>query len=530
VLSASPTPPSSLPVLDTDVCIVGSGPAGVALAHELAGTAVRVLVLESGGDATDGRTDTLNDGDNAGDRPLDLQDGRARAFGGAGRLWAGQCIRLDAADFEARAWVPHSGWPIGLSDLAPYYVRAERFFDVSGEASHDARSLYEPFGLEPLAVDARTLRHVASVFAPAPDVGQTYRPALARAANVQLRLRTTLTRLVRGETPSIITGAEARDGDGGLQTIRARAFVLCGGGIENARLLLASDGLGNDHDLVGRFLLEHPNGRAGVILADRRALLQDRFGLLYRRPWRFYPKLSLAADVQRREQVLNCALMINSDFGERGIEAARRLVRAVRRGARPAGMARDVLSMALDAPRMLRTAYRRYARGLSPTSRDSVIWLQTYAEQAPNPESRVRLSDRRDAFGVPLPRVEWRFTDLDRRTAEVMVQTTASELARLGVGRVEPAEWLSAAGGRWFDGIHDAYHPSGTTRMADEPTRGVVDRQCRVHGLQGVYVAGSSVFPTVGFANPTLTIVALAIRLADHLKQHVFVGAPQPHM
>ena len=99
-------------------------------------------------------------------------------------------------------------------------------------------------------------------------------------------MRTTLTRLVRGETPSIVTCAEARDGDGGLQTIRARAFVLCGGGIENARLLLASDGLGNDHDLVGRFLLEHPNGRAGVILADRRALLQDRFGLLYRRPWR----------------------------------------------------------------------------------------------------------------------------------------------------------------------------------------------------------------------------------------------------
>jgi choline dehydrogenase-like flavoprotein len=513
---------SSSPGLDADVCIAGSGPAGLALARELVDTGLRVLVLESGGDAADAAAAALNDGDNTGDRPMGLQDGRLRAFGGAGRLWAGQCMRLDAADFEARPWVPQSGWPIGLAELRPYYDRAERFFGVSGEASHDARSLYAPFGLAPLDVDPGELRHVASVFAPAPDVGAACRRALDRAANVRLVLETTLTRLMHDPSSSAITQAEVHEASGRRRIVRARAFVLCAGGIENARVLLASNGPGNDHDLVGRFLLDHPNGRAGLVATRRPSVLQDRFGLLYRRPFRFYPKLGLGAEVQRREQVLTSALMINSDFGERGIEAARRLVRAARRGARPAGLAGDLARIAIDGPRMLGTAWRRYGRGLSPSSRDSVIWLQTYAEQAPNRDSRIRLSDRCDRFGVPLPRVEWRFTDLDRRTAAVMVATVGRELGRLGIGQVEPAPWLTARDGGWASGVYDAYHPSGTTRMADDPARGVVDRDCRVHGVHGVYIAGSSVFPTVGFANPTLTIVALAIRLADHLKQHVF--------
>jgi choline dehydrogenase-like flavoprotein len=514
-----PPTPTSEPAIDADVCLIGSGPAGVAIARELSGTALRVVLLESGGDAVDDRAEALNDGVNAGDRPIGLQDGRQRAYGGAGRLWAGQCIRLEEDDFLPREWAPHSGWPIRLADLTPYYDRADAFFGVSGETAHDAATLYAPFRVAPLAVDSRLLRHVASVFAPAPDVARTYRAALERAGNVRIVLGATVTRLARRDASAVVGHAEIRHADGGAGRVCALAFVLCAGGIENARLLLASE-IGNDRDLVGRFLLEHPNGRAGSIQPVQAAILQDRFGLLYRRPWRFYPKLSLAPELQRRERVLRCAVMINSDFGARGIEAARRLVRAARRGDRRTAMA-DAAEMALDAPRLLRTVYRRYVRGLSPSSRDSAIWLQTYAEQAPNPDSRVRLSDRRDAFGVPLPHVEWRFTDLDRRTAQVMVAAVAAELGRLGVARVDPASWLSEAGGPWFDGVHDAYHPSGTTRMADDPQSGVVDRHCRVHGVEGLYIAGSSVFPTVGFANPTLTIVALAMRLADRLKERL---------
>jgi choline dehydrogenase-like flavoprotein len=515
-LSAAPSSPEAGATLDTDVCIIGSGPAGIALARELADSPLRVLVLESGGEGPDPATSALNGGDNSGDRPIDLDHGRQRSYGGTGKLWAGQCLRLAAEDFAVRPWVPHSGWPIGLADLVPFYERAEQVLGVPGEAAHDGPSLYGRVGLSPLPVDPALLGHLASVYMPSPDVGGTYRGTLERAANIRLELGTTVTRIVADPSHRQVTHIEARARRGGL-TITARAYVLCAGGIENARLLLVSN-LGNDHDLVGRFLMDHPNGRAGTIETEQPRTLHDRFGLLYRRPFRYYPKLRLTAGVQQRERVLNSALMINADFGVEGIEAARRLIRAARRGRLPRRWLADLSRIGLDAPSMAYTAYRRYARGLSPTSRDSITWLQTYAEQAPNRSSRVRLSERRDALGVPLPHVEWRFTDLDARTARVMVATVAAELARLGVGRVVPAAWLDAAGATWFHGIHDAYHPSGTTRMSADPAAGVVDAACRVHGVERLYVAGSSVFPTVGFANPTLTIVALAIRLADHLK------------
>lgn len=507
--------------LRADLCVIGAGPAGIAISSEFLNKHIEVLLVESGGHEPDAATELLNEGENAGECPLSFRSGRTRALGGAGRLWAGQCMRLTELDFERRPWVPHSGWALTLNELLPHYERAEQFFEVAGEAAHD-HDLYSGFSVQPPAFDPDKLGYMASVYAPRPDVGARWRAALKHAPNIRVLLNATATRLVPNDARSAVRHALVRTPDGRQHRIAARAFVLCAGGIENARLLLASDNLANDRDLVGRFLQDHPNGRAATLETRHTALFQDSFGLLYRRRFRFYPKLSLSPHLQRQAETLNCAAMINSDFTVASIEAARRLVRTARGRGTVSDLPRDLARVVSDAPRIAHVAYRRYVRGLSPMSRDSVIWLQTYAEQAPNAASRIRLSDRIDQFGVPLPAAEWRFTEQDRRTAELMIATIASECARLDVGLVHPCEWLHAPGGTWAEGVSDAYHPSGTTRMSEGPAEGVVDRHCQVHGVDGLYIAGSSVFPTVGFANPTLTIVALALRVADRLKTSDF--------
>jgi choline dehydrogenase-like flavoprotein len=504
--------------LDTDLCVIGAGAAGIAAAREFLHTTVRVLLIESGGLRQLSAAELLNEGENVGRSRIDLTAGRARGFGGTTRLWAGQCIPLEESDFEPRPWVPHSGWPIRIRDLAPLYLRAASMLGVA-PAIHIDR-LYHELRLRPPAF-GEDLGHVATVFAPVIDFGDAFETEFRRAPNIRVLLHGTVTSLTANESRSSVTYAHIQSSHGTRLRVRARVFVLCAGGIENARILLLSDGLGNGRDLVGRFLQDHPNGRAAEIETPARERLQDVYGLLYRRPLRYYPKLRLSPALQRRRGVLSCAVMINSDFTA-GVEAAKQLYRASKSRQLSSETLRNIVRVVADVPHIASTVYRRYVRGLSPTSRNSRLWLQTYAEQAPNPESRVTLSDVRDARGIPAARVHWRLNELDRLTAVAAVDTVGKEFARLALGAIRPAEWVQSASADWVDGVHDAYHQMGTTRMSDDPAIGVVDRHCQVHGVANLYVAGSSVFPTGGYSNPTLTIVALACRLADRLKQTGF--------
>jgi choline dehydrogenase-like flavoprotein len=159
----------------------------------------------------------------------------------------------------------------------------------------------------------------------------------------------------------------------------------------------------------------------------------------------------------------------------------------------------------------------RYLRGKSSLTPPKSMWLLSMCEQAPNPDSRVMLSDQRDPLGMLRIRLDWRLTELDRRTAEMTATSVRDEFSRLGIAQVKQAAWLSSASD-WRQHLSGAFHPTGTTRMSVNPGDGVVDANCRVHGTANLYVGGSSVFPTSGYANPTLTIVALAIRTADTLK------------
>lgn len=233
---------------------------------------------------------------------------------------------------------------------------------------------------------------------------------------------------------------------------------------------------------------------------------------------RSYPKIWLSPDAQRKHEVLNYSANavwdIDINSAEDGMLRIFRALRSLRRPLLPWSEVRKIIR---DMPGMT-LFLARYLRGQASLTPPRSIWLLSMAEQAPNPDSRILLSDQLDAFGLPKLKLDWRTTELDRRTHEAMASAVKDEFGRLGLAQVELADWLKPGSAGWSSNLLGAYHPTGSTRMSTDPKFGVVDEHCRVHGVGNLYIAGSSVFPTSGYANPTFTLGALAIRLADRIK------------
>ena len=542
--------------LAADLCIVGAGAAGLVIAREFLGTGTEVVLLESGGWTMRDDAQDLYGGEIEQQPFRGLQAGRARVFGGTTTLWGGQCIPLDPIDFEARPWVRFSGWPITYADLAPYYGRAKQRLEIAPEAFD--KPAWQRFGLHPLDLHADRLAAIHSVFMRQPDLGQRFRAELAAAANIRVLLHANTTRLDTDASGTQIQEVTFRSLAGRNGSIKARRVVLCAGGIENARLLLLSDqaapegagagkpqargapaggrpvpgrghrharphvnGLGNSHDLVGRFLQDHPCGRTAEIVTTAPRPLQDHWNMLYSHRAHYLPKLALSEAAQRREQVLSCVGRLEYEYEpDSGMQAMRELFADLRARRRPPELGRKLAALGRGSPDLAFVTWRRVARGLSPATRPRRIHLEAFTEQAPMPDSRVTLGDGRDALGLRRVKVDWRLDASVWKTLRVFTRCVQEEFARLGLGEVRPADWLAQEEPPGSV-LVDSYHPAGTTRMARRPEEGVVDADCQVFGVHGLYVAGSSVFPTSGAANPTFTLIALALRLAERLRSEL---------
>lgn len=516
-------------VLYTDVCIVGTGPAGIALAQELIGTNLDVLLLESGGSRHEDESQALNNGSSIGLPHRTYLDGRARRFGGTGTIWAGQCLPMDTIDFERRDWIPDSGWPFSFDSIRPYFSRAEAFFKIQGER-YDSNN-YARFGIDPPAWDPAALKSMFTVYTAHIDIGKAWHAKISRAANVTVLLHANITQIETNDAGTICTSVRARSLRNTAARITAKSFVICCGAIENARLLLASNkvqknGLGNRYDLVGRYFQEHPNAFTGEVETKDPFQLQQKLRLLYAKSGiKYFPKFRLSETRQRQERVANCNGSLLFEYPEgSGITALQETYRAARKGTLPTKPLRKLMSILRHSPEVAESLAQRFLSGRSPCGSPSRIRLQIYLEQTPNHSSRVRLSTRRDQFGVPDIEVDWMVTDMERRTLQVMTQTVRQEISRLGLGTITPSPWLNSE--EWKTHLSDCAHHAGTTRMANTEQHGVVDSNCQVFGIRGLFICGGSVFPTSGYANPTLTIVAMAIRIADLLRAQL--GATTP--
>jgi len=503
--------------LEGEVCVIGAGAAGISLTRRLLKLGHTVVLLESGGLDYEPATADLNAGENVGEDYYDLEDSRLRFFGGTTAIWGGRCAELDPIDLERRDYVPHSGWPIGWEELERWYGEARPLFGLppGRQGPDDLRSAgvklpsFDELDTPLWTFDRRFNRFAWESCAD-----------LEADPRCQVATHATVTAIVpdgRG-----IGRVEARSLGAGRLTVRAKAFVLAAGGIENPRLLLQSD-LGNRHDQVGRYFMEHPHARGGRIVDSSAWRLLKAFGRRHRIGGQDLAALiSPSEALQRREGILNTSLTI----------VARQ----------PRGR-RQFIGM---------KAYSGLKHSMAPTKRGRALWMATKkaagwaqrhvdparpwllhkignlevallvrGEQAPNPASRVILSRETDATGVRRAKLDWRLSAIDVRSVALLVETLGRELERLGLGKVEPADWLGTSEWQTDPLISShpigGYHHMGTTRMGSDPATSVTDGDGRVHGLANLWVAGSSLFPTGGWANPTLTIVALALRSAEKI-------------
>jgi len=514
-------------VVASDVCIVGAGAAGIALARELAGEPFEVCLMESGGFDFEQATQSLYKADNVGLPYFPLDANRQRSFGGTTNLWAGWCRPLDEIDFRPRPWVPHSGWPISRADLTSYYRRAHEVCGL-GPFEYDPDCWQRRTGGQQLPLE--TDRVVTKVYrlATATRLGKIFRQPLASAANVRILHHANLLEVETTENGGRASRLRVGCLAGNRFLVVARFYVLAAGGIENARLLLLSSsvhprGLGNQNDLVGRYFMEHLHSPSGRIdLANPRRTAPGLYCSV-RQP--AIARLFFPESVQEREGLLNYSVMLQpvywGDRSKLAVGLTRLIGTAAQWRLRGDPLKANIARCLTEEGFSLLSFFPLFRLGRPLRG----FRLHHTLEQAPNADSRITLSAERDALGLNRVRLNWRTSTLEPLTFRRAPALVGEAFQQAGLGRLvlesapQEHDWPPPP----LQGLRG--HHMGTTRMSRDPRHGVVDDCCRLHGTENVFIAGSSVFPTAGAGTPTLTIIALALRLADHLKQLMRDGA-----
>jgi choline dehydrogenase-like flavoprotein len=435
-----------------DVCIVGSGPAGLTIATELADGQRDVLVLESGARSREDPFSTaLNEIESIG--VTSPMEGRAaarnRVFGGSSLTWSGRCTWLDPIDFEARPWVSGSGWPVSDEELTPYVERSARYLGLIPQ--HQRESRREEALLQRrlhLSADA-DVQPVSWVFSQSARFASDYvrfGPAFAKLApdKVRVLLHATVKNILTSEDASQVVALEIVTTEGEVHLVRSRQFVLCCGGIENARLLLAARdvnprGLGNEHGLVGRFLMDHPRATLGTFASADMHAVQGYLGLFsVPSKARFQCGFRLSDEVQRNERLLNAAAWTTQHVAEDDVW---RSLRSALIAPGPDRLAK-IGAVCRNGSQLVTSLWDKFARGRPIRRKFSHLDLDCMVEQEPNRESCIRLSSRKDAFGVPLAQLDWKIGDLERQTVVRLGRAVHDALAKAGLPTPTLVDWV----------------------------------------------------------------------------------------
>jgi choline dehydrogenase-like flavoprotein len=524
--------------IETDLCIVGGGVAGLTLARELSGQQFRVCVLESGGYDPDSQTQDLCAGDNVGLPYFPLNTARSRNLGGSCYRWllelgngqmGARLHPLDEIDFEEREWVPYSGWPFQKSHLDPYYKRAQSLLEI-GPYTYDVKDWTDPQAVQRLPLRDDRIKTVIFQCCSRDVFLKTSTDIIKRSENVTAFLHATVLELQATEYPGCVSAARVATRGGQQFRVNAKVFALALGGIETPRLLLLSNrthpaGIGNQNDLVGRFFMEHLHLPSGFWIpsSSAAATMPELYTVHTVKQIPIQGKLALPESVLRRERLLGyCAVLVPLGYSAKG--AARKstdsiasAVSALRRGEFD-DFNRHLSTLFPVIGEFSIALFRKAMRVVKAVHRFRTVRafrLCHMSEQQPNPDSRITLSEARDNLGQRRAQLNWQVTSNDIQTIIRGQRILDEELRHAGLGHVQS----ELDSDQPPQGLKGGWHHMGTTRMHVDAKYGVVNEHCCVHGIANLHIAGPSVFPTGGYANPTLTVVALAVRLADHLKR-----------
>ncbi len=493
--------------IDTALCIVGAGAAGISIAREFVNSHIKVVLLESGSFEYETDTQDLYNGSSIGREYFPLIATRLRYFGGSTNHWGGQCGPLDKLDFMFREWVPKSGWPLSYEELKPYYRKAQKILEM-GPYDYSSKFWEEVIAAKILPLNPNKFSSNVRQYSPPTRFGKKYRKEIVDSKNINLMLNANAIELVTNKSCNIVTSVRVSSLSGNEFNINVKKVIIASGGLENPRILLLSNkvnqaGLGNDYDQVGRNFLEHPHWQCGKIMLTE----PDRDIAYYDAPpIRRKPGIRAAGIIiptemlQRKEKLLNSLFTLEPEYEQTKDNIITQKVDGLIEHIGKAIRRKKVID---------RHTYRKY---FERSNRIEYITVKAATEQMPNSNSRVSLSNKLDSLGQKRIELDWKFNEPDSLDIERTSVLLAQELGASGIGRMKVD--VSPLPG-WPGGNHHM----GTTKMSKTKKEGVVDSNCKVFGINNLYVAGSSVFPTGGAVNPTFTIVALSLRLAAHLKE-----------
>lgn len=521
-----------------ELCIVGTGVAGMVLVTELLGKYKDICMVESGAWKPDDDVQSLYALENIGFPIRENYQSRVRYFGGSCNIWAGRAMIYNEIDLKRRPWIEGIPWPMDFGEIDLYYEAAAGYL---GLPSYDKlkpetwRSGLSDF--ESGLLDNPNFKSNVSLFAKAParfGYKSKYYKKVKKSDGVTVYINSNVVNVQLDDSRSRVTRVDVKCMNGVRYAVKARNFVLACGGLENTRIMLASDkqmagGIGNQNGLLGRYYMDHPRAVFGRVGLTKNVKLDHLLGMPVR-GGKMQLGIGLSDKIQAEEGLLNNYLTLEPNYSIGSMELYQSFVKLMKRLLRKgySGKRFDFKNAEVaDVPELIYLltpkellphfmyySYYKYSRFVKKfITRLSHLSIVSYAEQEASWDSRVYLGPETDRLGMRKLVLDWRISGRSLQSSLRLMELLDQHFREKEAGQME--QKITEISTLPFT---DASHHLGTTRMSDDPKTGVVDSDCRVYGVDNLYVAGSSVFPTAGHANPTLTIAAMALRLADHLK------------
>jgi choline dehydrogenase-like flavoprotein len=506
------TPPAAFLA---DICIVGAGAAGITLAVESARKGKRVLLLEGGGSTREDSSQAIYDSEIAGLPHRGIRTGRIRVKGGTTVRWGGQILELDTRDFAPRPGVPESGWPFPKTELTPYYERALQLEGLANVERNDA-AVWRDHRLPFTQFD--DLEAYLSRWCPEPNFARLHNKTLTTDPNIHLWLHASAVELLtEGEAA---TGLRCRTLTGIEAIFHARHYVFCLGGIESSRFFLQPRPGGlpwNRSGLLGQHFQDHIDCNAAQVIPHDLDSFHDTFDPIFSRGFKYLPKLRLPPHLQSQLGTLSVGSTIGFEDTGKARMQAKHTIRNLMRG-RFGEVTRDNLAhTGKHVPMLFRQAWRYYIQRRAYAPPEVRIFLRIHCEQEPTSHSSITLTNQRDPLGLLRVRFDWQISERELETIRQYVLIAQRSLAC--VARIIPDEDLMSGSPKFLARCDDSNHHMGGMRMSTSDLTGIVDTNLRLYGLTNTYICSSAVFPCSGFSNPTHTVLALAVRLSDHLDQ-----------
>jgi choline dehydrogenase-like flavoprotein len=499
-----------------DVCIVGAGAAGIVLAVELARQGRRVLLLEGGGAGIEAVSQEPYTSEVVGHVHRGVHTGRFRAHGGTTTMWGGQILELDEIDFARREWVSGSGWPFAKSELTRHYARALELEGLGGVLRQD-EAVWRRLGLT--SPKYKEMVSYLSRWCPEPNFAVLHRATLTSEA-VSVWLHANVVEL--GIQDEAVRSVRCRTMNGSETIFHAQRFVFCLGAIESSRFFLQPRAGGlpwNASGLLGRHFQDHIDSNAAVVVPVDRRRFHERFDNIFLGGYKYHPKIKLGASNQCLGKCLNAGGTMHfvSDLDEQ-LGQLKTTAKKMLRGAVGQIDAGELVQLVRNLPLVTRQAwrYKRVHRVYNPEA--AAIQLRVHCEQEPESASSISLSEERDALGLLRTRLDWRISDLEQRTILDFARVVKQELK--GVAELKLDAELERGDAGYRERCDDSNHHMGGMRMDASALKGVVDENLKLFGTRNCFVCSGAVFPASGFSNPTHTVLALAVRLAEHLNKN----------